>query len=539
MNIESATNGSQQAGSSGRPRTSVGLQPTPFSIALMGGIGLAAVLLAAVNSQMAVTLAAFAAMVTAVMLIKINPRIIFLGLLLGYFFGGNTFGKLGLASVGIPLYMGEIGIGAGLFLLVATNILEHREWRVAFGSMRPLLMPLVLFLIAGAVSVVIGGSGVVPSGVAAVPIAITSMNLWVGEMNSVFYTLKVAMRHFAFVYYALMFFVPAIIIRSAAEFRNSIYVVVGAMLLVIPVRQLGLIGHLAHYYHPVGMIACMVLLHRERNPLARLGLCVLILWAAYLTLIDDVRSSFLAGGAVAFILGLLALRHNWRSIGLYFTRRNLPVYVAASVFVGAISWWFVPSSSFRELSSIINQSDKFRILVSGDMADFRGGNEGWRTAMWSDMLQAAGRAPLTGIGLGTPFYPASFMQKGWLWNDFNDQSLTMFVYPHNSLLFVLLRMGLPATAALLVVLVRCWRMAFSMHRVGRWRFAADAAYFLGAATLFMFLASLTSVMLELPQAAIPFWFLLGLIPVCARYADAEHSPSIVAHAEVVRPELAG
>ena len=48
-------------------------------------------------------------MVTAVMLIKINPRIVFFGLLLGYFFGGNSFGKLGLASVGIPLYMGEIG----------------------------------------------------------------------------------------------------------------------------------------------------------------------------------------------------------------------------------------------------------------------------------------------------------------------------------------------------------------------------------------------------------------------------------------------
>lgn len=538
MNIESAANGSQQAGSSGRPRTGVGLQPTPFSIALMGGIGLLAVLLAALNSQMAVALAAFAVMATAVMLIKINPRIVFFGLLLGYFFGGNIFGKLGLASFGIPLYMGEIGIGAGVLLLVATNILEHREWRAVFGSMRPLLVPLGLFLLTGAVSVVIGGSGVVSSEVAAVPIDISG-NPWVGDISSMFYTSKVAMRHFAFVYYALMFFMPAIIIRSAAEFRNSIYFVVGALLVVIPVRQLGLIGHLAHYYHPVGMIACMVLLHRERNPLARLGLCVLILWAAYLTLIDDVRSSFLAGGAVAFILGLLALRHNWRSIGLYLTRRNLAVYVAASVFVGAIGWWFVPSSSIRELSSIINQSDKIRILMSGDMADYRGGSEGWRTAMWSDMLEAAVRAPLTGIGLGTPFYPASFMQKGWLWNDFNDRSLTMFVYPHNSVLFVLLRMGLPATVALLVVLVRCWRMAFSMHQVGRWRFAADAAYFLGAATLFMFLASLTSVMLELPQAAIPFWFLLGLIPVCARYADAEHSPSIVAHAEVVRPELAG
>ena len=539
MNIDSATSDLQTAGSSGRPRASVGLRPTPFAIAFVGGIGTVAVLLAAVNLQLAVALTVFAAMVTGVMLIKVNPRIVFFGLLLGYFFGGNIFGKLGLASVGIPLYMGEIGIGAGVLLLVATNILEHREWRVAFGSMRLLLVPFVLFLIAGAVSVVIGGFGVVPSGVAAVPISIPTVNLWVGEITSLFYPLKVVMRHFAFVYYALMFFVPAIIIRSAAELRNAVYVVVGALMLVIPVRQLGLIEHLAHYYHPVGTIACMVLLYRERSPLGRLGLSVLILWGAYLTLIDYVRSNAMALGVVAFLAGLHALYYRRRSLRQYFTRRNFAEGAAAAVFVGAIGWWFLPSGVFPEIRSIFSQSDKLRILVSGDMADFRGGNEGWRTAMWSDMLKAAFRAPLTGIGLGTPFYPASFMQKGWLWIDNLNPSLTMFVYPHNSVLFVLLRMGLPATVALLVVLVRCWRMAFSMHLVARWRFAADAAYFLGAATLFMFVASLTSVMLELPQAAIPFWFLLGLIPVCARYADAEHSSSVAARVEPGRSAVAG
>ena len=164
MSTESVTNGSQKAGPGGRLRTSAGLQPSLFSSAFVGGIGIAAVLLGAVNSQVAVVLTACAAIVTAVMLIKINLRIVFFGLLLGYFFGGNIFGKLGLASVGIPLYIGEIGIGAGVALLVSTNSLEHREWRVVFGSMRPLLVPLVLFLIAGAVSVVIGEWGRVSYG---------------------------------------------------------------------------------------------------------------------------------------------------------------------------------------------------------------------------------------------------------------------------------------------------------------------------------------------------------------------------------------
>ena len=76
MNIDSATSDLQQAGPSRRLRARVGLQPTPFAIAFVGGIGIVAVLLAAVNSQLAVALAAFAVMVTAVMLIKINPRFV-------------------------------------------------------------------------------------------------------------------------------------------------------------------------------------------------------------------------------------------------------------------------------------------------------------------------------------------------------------------------------------------------------------------------------------------------------------------------------
>ena len=501
-------------------RTVAALQPGFGFISVGGVVGVAVVLLGAFSSQAMVALAFFAALLLAAILIKISPRIVFLGLVLGYFFGGNIFGKLGLASAGIPLYMGEIGIGLGVTLLLVTNILEHREWRAAFGPMRPVLLPFGIFVIMGVVSVIFGAFGVVRAEIAALPISLlVSAIPWIGDIYSGFYSAKVGMRHFAFVYYALMFFVPAMIIRSWGDFRTTIYIVVGALIVVIPVRQLGLIEHLAHYYHPMGMIACMVLFYRERSSLARVGLFVLILWAAYLTAIDDVRSNFLALGAVGFVIAMHALRFNGRHLRANFSRRSFLICVVGALMIAALGWLLIPSSSFRELASIFNQADKFRILFSGNMADFSGGNEGWRTAMWADMLKAAFRAPLTGIGLGTPFYPASFMLKGWLWNDFNDPSLDMFVYPHNSVLFVLLRMGLPATVALVVMLVRCWRMAFGLQFVARWRFAADAAYFFGAATLFMFFASLTSVMLELPQAAIPFWFLLGMIPVAVRFAD--------------------
>lgn len=482
-------------------------------------------------------LAFFAALLLAAILIKISPRIVFLGLVLGYFFGGNSFGKLGLASTGLPLYMGEIGIGMGVTLLFVTNILEHREWRAAFVPMRPVLLPFGVLLIMAVVSVVFGAFGVVRAEISAIPITISAIP-WIGDIYSGFYSAKVGLRHFASVYYALMFFVPAMIIRSWGDLRTTIYIVVGALLAVIPVRQLGLIDHLAHYYHPVGMIACMVLFYRERSSLARICLFVLILWAAYLTAIDDVRSNFLALGAVGFVIAMHALRFNWRDLMVNFTRRSLLICVVGALMIAVLGWLLIPSTSFRELTSIFNQADKFRILFSGNMADFRGGNEGWRTAMWADMLKAAFRAPLTGIGLGTPFYPPSFLQKGWIWNDFNDPSLDMFVYPHNSVLFVLLRMGLPATVALLVMLVRCWRMAFGLQFIARWRFAADAAYFLGAATLFMFFASLTSVMLELPQAAIPFWFLLGMIPVAVRFSDGGRPSTNAAPIDVAQAATA-
>ena len=518
MNTESVTNSLRETGSSGRMRTGAALQPSVGFISGVVVVGVAVIWLGAFSSQAIVALAFFAALLIPAILIKINLRIIFLGLILGYFFGGNIFGKLGLTSAGLPLYMGEIGIGLGVTLLMATNILEHREWRAAFVPMRPVLLPFGIFLIMGVASVVVGAFGVVRAEITAVPIAISAIP-WIGDIYLGYYSLKVGLRHFAFVYYALMFFVPTIIIRSWGEFRNTTYIMVGALLVVIPMRQLGLFGHLAHYYHPMGMIACMALFYRERSSLARVGLFVLILWAAYLTAIDDVRSNILALGAVGFVIAMYELRFNWRHLKINFTRKSFLICVVGALMIAALGWLLIPSTSFRELTSLFNQVDKFRILFSADMADYKGGSEGWRTAMWADMLKAAFRAPLTGIGLGTPFYPASFMQKGWLWNDFNDQSLTMFVYPHNSVLFVLLRMGLPATVALLVMLVRCWRMAFGLQFIARRRFAADAAYFLGAATLFMFCASLTSVMLELPQAAIPFWFLLGMIPVAVRFAN--------------------
>ena len=518
-------------------RTGAALQPSVGINSVVGVIGVSVILLGAFILQATVALAFFAALLIAAILIKISPRIVFLGLVLGYFFGGNIFGKLGLGNAGIPLYMGEIGIGFGVTLLLITNILEHREWRAAFVPMRPVLLPFGIFLIVGVASVVFGAFGVVRAEISAIPIAISAIP-WIGDIYSGFYSAKVGLRHFAFVYYALMFFVPSMIIRSWGEFRTTIYIVVGALLAVIPVRQLGLIGHLAHYYHPMGMIACMVLFYRERSSLARVVLFVLILWAAYLTAIDAVRSNFLALGAVGFVTAMHALRFNWRHLRVNFSRRSLLICVVGALVIAALGRLLIPSTSFRELASMFNQADKFRILFSGDMADYMGGNEGWRTAMWADMLKAAFRAPLTGIGLGTPFYPASFMQKGWLWNDFNDPSLNMFVYPHNSVLFVLLRMGLPATVAMLVMLVRCWRMAFGLQFIARWRFAADAAYFLGAATLFMFFASLTSVMLELPQAAIPFWFLLGMIPVAVRFADGGRPSTNAAPIDVAQAATA-
>ena len=218
MNTENITNGSHETGSSERMRTVAALQPALGFISVVGASGVAVVLLGAFSSQAMVALAFFAALLLAAILIKISPRIVFLGLVLGYFFGGNIFGKLGLASAGIPLYMGEIGIGLGVTLLLVTNILDHREWRAAFVPMRPVLLPFGIFVIVGVASVVFGAFGVVRSEISAIPIAISAIP-WIGDIYSGFYSAKVGLRHFAFVYYALMFFVPTIIIRSWGEFR--------------------------------------------------------------------------------------------------------------------------------------------------------------------------------------------------------------------------------------------------------------------------------------------------------------------------------
>ena len=84
-------------------RTRAALQPSVGFISVVGVVGVAVVFLGAFSSQAMVALAFFAAFLLTAILIKISPRIVFLGLVLGYFFGGNIFGKLGLASAGLPL----------------------------------------------------------------------------------------------------------------------------------------------------------------------------------------------------------------------------------------------------------------------------------------------------------------------------------------------------------------------------------------------------------------------------------------------------
>ena len=367
-------------------RTVAALQPGLGFISVVGVVGVAVVLLGAFSSQAMVALAFFAALFLAALflaaiLIKISPRIVFLGLVLGYFFGGNIFGKLGLASAGIPLYMGEIGIGLGVTLLLVTDILEHREWRAAFVIMRPVLLPFGIFLVMGVASVVFGAFGVVRAEISAIPIAISAIP-WIGDIYSGFYSAKVGVRHFAFVYYALMFVLPSLLIRSITEFQKVVYLIVGCLLLTIPNRGFEIRLHLSHYYYVLGMVACLVLLYRERSPLVRVGLCILGLWSFYLTAIDGVRSNWIALMGLASVLGLHWLRTNWRSVATKLPRRGWLIYVTVFATIGVLVWLLIPSSSFRELTSIFNQVDKFRILFSGNMADYRGGNEGWRTAMW-------------------------------------------------------------------------------------------------------------------------------------------------------------
>ena len=102
MNTENITNGSHETGSSERMRTVAALQPALGFISGVGASGVAVVLLGAFSSQAMVALAFFAALLIGVILIKISPRIVFLGLVLGYFFGGNIFGKLGLRGLEYP-----------------------------------------------------------------------------------------------------------------------------------------------------------------------------------------------------------------------------------------------------------------------------------------------------------------------------------------------------------------------------------------------------------------------------------------------------
>ncbi len=93
MNPESVTNSLHETGSSGRMLTGAALQPALGFISVVGVSGVAVVLLGAFSSQAMVALAFFAALLLAAILIKISPRIVFLGLVLGYFLAETFLGS--------------------------------------------------------------------------------------------------------------------------------------------------------------------------------------------------------------------------------------------------------------------------------------------------------------------------------------------------------------------------------------------------------------------------------------------------------------
>ncbi len=93
MNTEGVTNGSHETGSVGRMRTVAALQPGLGFMSVVGMVGVAVVLLGAFSSQAMMALAFFAALFLAAILIKISPRIVFLGLVLGYFLAETFLGS--------------------------------------------------------------------------------------------------------------------------------------------------------------------------------------------------------------------------------------------------------------------------------------------------------------------------------------------------------------------------------------------------------------------------------------------------------------
>ncbi|WOO42632.1 O-antigen ligase family protein [Rubellicoccus peritrichatus] len=408
-------------------------------------------------------------------------------LVIGYFSANRGFAQLAPIS-GLPLFLGEIGLGLGLGMIALRTAITQR---LPF-PITPLSGALIVWMIAA------------------------GLHLFVDLRNWGI----LAVRDFAMIFYALFFFIGFTIgqhQRSRQLLINGFFIGLALMFIIYPIFKAfepffiyqltfrgipviyfkgdlvgiyGAAGSVLFFWkyrqsknviYLIGAAGCLAMVGLTLSRAAMLGLVL----AAGLMWMARVRSytSFLIGTAAAGFIALTA----------YYTVSQTPVRETQLY------------SLYEHARSIVDISGtgEYRGTSSADT----GHNNRFRLVWWRALTNETLReAPLFGFGFGynlaNPFiqeyYPGA------------DSEVFTARSPHNFLLTLFGRTGIIGFGIFLFVLVLIAGQTKRLLNRARREATISETLAIQIAIWVVFIGAALQVVLEGPMGAIPFWLLLGL-----------------------------
>lgn len=411
-------------------------------------------------------------------------------LVIGYFSANRGFAQLAPVS-GLPLFLGEIGLGLGLGMIALRTAIAKR---LPF-PLTPLASALIVWMIAAGLHLFI------------------DLRHW-GIL---------ALRDFAMIFYALFFFIGFTIgqhERSRQLLINGYLIGLALMFVIYPLfsafeafftyeltfRGIPVIyfkGDLVGIYGAAGSVLFFWKYRQSKNVVFLIGAigCVAMVG---LTLS---RAAMLG---LVLAMGLMWLARA-RSYTLFLTS------TAVAGFVVLTGYYAVNETPVRE-TQLYSLYEHARSIVDvsgtgeyqGSRSTDTGDNNRFRLVWWRALTEETLReAPLFGFGFGynlaNPFiqeyYPGA------------DTEVFTARSPHNFLLTLFGRTGIIGFGLFLIVLTLIAGQTKSLIGQARREGTIPETLALQIAIWVVFIGAVLQVVLEGPMGSIPFWLLLGLSQV--------------------------
>jgi O-Antigen ligase len=416
-------------------------------------------------------------------------------LILGFLLFGYIVGNRGFAQLSIkpnsPLYLGELGMLACLFLIAMRRALTRER-----------LIPRIPLAWAIAAFLLIGG-----------------LRLYLDTvMTNTSNMVTLAIRDSAVVYYAFFFFIAYQIGKNESARKFVERAILTGFVLLIPVAVVAiwaneLFNKLTYHDFPLILykgdllttflgIGAFYFFFKPSRGILKVFFRACSLASLTLMLFGMSRAA-LSGFACAVVLLIVARRSK-------FILYQIGVAVVALLAI-----------AFLQLSNIHFESDFFRNLSDKvtSIADFSGtghyhskigdssaANNEFRTVWWTTVFnETMQKGPFFGLGFGYD------LTAGFLRTYYSNQNPDLTARsPHSILLTALGRMGVIGLASFLVILFLIIRMAFQGARsVARGQQPQEnLAHW--CALINLLGAALFGVVLEGPMGGILFWSVLGL-----------------------------